>query len=109
MAEHIDLKARYKFSGDVFNALLKADIDMKTAITICNDIPNADVAEVRHGEWLAELVDEMGGVKLLAGLERIKHTCSACGFAHKLPVPWRLTWNYCPNCGCKMDGKGEGE
>lgn len=66
------------------------------------DAPAADVVEVRHGEWLAELVDEIGGVKLLAGLERIKHTCSACGFVHKLPVPWRLTWNYCPHCGAKM-------
>ena len=48
--------------------------------------PTADVVEVRHGEWL----DNGAGF-----------TCSEC--------KWRCRGvsYYCPNCGAKMDGKGE--
>ena len=71
------------------------------------DAPTADVVEVRHGEWIAELVGEMVGDDFDGGAKMIKHTCSLCGFRHRLHVPWRLTWKHCPNCGAKMDGKGE--
>ena len=58
------------------------------------DQPTADVAEVRHGEWEFHDTDENDMVIV---------KCSACG---------RKQYggsNYCPNCGAKMDGKGEGE
>ena len=56
--------------------------------------PTADVVEVRHGEWLFHDTDEndMTIVK-----------CSECGRKRYFGA------NYCPNCGAKMDGKGEGE
>ena len=49
--------------------------------------PTADVAEVKHGEWVT-LEAEIG---LCA--------CSLCD--HKI---LRAECNYCPNCGAKMDG-----
>ena len=58
--------------------------------------PTADVAEVRHGEWLSN------------GLTQ-DYVCSECnGIA---PVDCEkedfYESNYCPNCGAIMDGKGD--
>lgn len=63
-------------------------------------VPTADVAEVRHGEWYRH--------------DKKKHgdTCYYCSVCEKMALAdcmvWELT-DYCPNCGAKMDGKGEGE
>lgn len=47
------------------------------------DIPSADVAPVRHGRW-----EEYGKT----------WWCSECGFETG------LRWDYCPDCGARMDG-----
>ena len=56
-------------------------------------IPPADVAPVRHGRWI-----ETG--KGLLGTASYK--CSDCEFQ----MPFYNGYNYCPNCGCKMDLEG---
>ena len=60
------------------------------------EAPTADVVEVRHGYW-----DDC--------------ECSVCGKMHPSLYldEWELEYRiketpYCPNCGAKMDGKGEG-
>ena len=59
-----------------------------------NSIPAADVAPVVHGRW--EYIPQT-----LNTLSRFR--CPFCGW-------WSLdpsidgTYNYCPNCGAKMDG-----
>ncbi len=59
-------------------------------------IPAADVAPVRHGRWT----------------EREKYTfgtmydCSICG---DRILDNGHSWNYCPNCGAKMDGSSNEE
>ena len=53
----------------------------------------ADVAQVRHGRWI-----ETG--KGLLGTASYK--CSDCEF----PMPFYNGYNYCPNCGAKMDLEG---
>lgn len=61
-----------------------------------NRVPSADVVEVRHGRWI-ELA--MKG----------EYKCSVCGRGSKSENTFQLIpevyWNYCPNCGAKMDGK----
>lgn len=52
------------------------------------DLPRADVAPVRHGRWAETVTDGFLFV-----------SCSACGFK-----TGRIDYNYCPNCGAKMDG-----
>ena len=49
------------------------------------------VAPVRHGEW-----QEINGI----------FSCSHCGysFEHEGYIPF---FNYCPNCGAKMDGDND--
>lgn len=59
---------------------------------LCHDFKStADVAEVKHGEWIG---------KPIAGRANIK--CSVCGCVFLCQSG---LWKYCPNCGAKMDGK----
>ena len=50
-----------------------------------------DVAPVRHGQWI----------------EREKYTFGtwyACSICDNRILDNGHSWNYCPNCGCRMDG-----
>ncbi len=62
-----------------------------TLTGIVNDIDNmpaADVAEVRHGRWSDNIW---------------VWTCSECGNDAS------TDWDYCPHCGAKMDIKYRGD
>jgi len=50
------------------------------------DFPSADVAKVRHGQW----IDTGSGQE-----------CSVCG---EVQYGYDSGRHYCPNCGAKMDG-----
>ena len=54
-------------------------------------IPTADVAEVRHG-WWERVIPTKSAAKWST-----KVSCSNC---HSVGY---MRYNYCPNCGCKMD------
>ena len=61
-------------------------------------IPAADVVEVRHGEWSAKRLDNF---------RKYKVTCTVCsaeyiGNYDSYDEP--SDFNYCPNCGAKMNG-----
>ena len=61
------------------------------AIGLIDDAPTVEAVEVVHGRWE----------------KRGKHDwrCSVC----KIGVPYSYTGHhYCPNCGAKMDGDGNG-
>ena len=73
------------------------------------DTPEADVAEVKHGEWIRHSPDvakmrafhELGIGKGMSE-KSIFWTCSCCG-------SWgTLTQKYCSECGAKMDGGKKG-
>ena len=57
------------------------------ALTVAKAAPAADVVEVKHGKWKK------------SGNEK---TCSACKFIY---YSNNDDFNYCPNCGAKMDGE----
>ena len=60
------------------------------------EMPAADVAPVVHGKW--------------APSERNPSflVCSVCGDCYVYDEwVYERKWRYCPNCGAKMDGKGE--
>ena len=58
-------------------------------VKVLDEISVADVAPVRHGEW-----QEINGI----------FRCSLCeySFEHE---GYQHFFNYCPNCGAKMDDK----
>ena len=54
----------------------------------------ADIAPVRHGRWIEHEKYTFG----------VMYDCSICD---NLILDNGHSWNYCPNCGAKMDG-GDG-
>ena len=62
----------------------------------------ADVSPGRHGRWeVVKGVFTPGGDPLLRC-----PFCKAKESEHLCGVESRVDWNYCPNCGAKMDAEG---
>ena len=61
-----------------------------------NEVPTADVVEVRHGHW----IDKSRNIN---GLHDPRFDCSVCG--HIFWFQGAETFNYSPACGAKMDGE----
>lgn len=72
-------RARYEGLTDAIDAIV--------------ELPSADVRPVVRGKWI--LKDW--------GFEYSE--CSVCGFEHR----YSEQFNFCPNCGAKMDKDGDGE
>ena len=74
---------------------IDTDADKRYVNGLFRAIPSADVAPVRHGRWI-ELA--MKG----------EYKCSVCRRGSKSENTFQLIptvyWNYCPNCGARMDG-----
>ena len=95
MAEYIereDLLELYRMDDPVLNE--NGHVPLPVIRQNIMDIPAADVAPVRHERWEIEM-DDMGW---------LKHTCPNCGYVKRTDIHVSLGWNYCPNCGAKMDG-----
>ena len=80
MTEYIERKA-------LRDTLYDADAITMSGVKILNQFPAADVAPARHGRWLCVDTDT----------EQF-FLCNRC----KKKEYWES--NYCPNCGCLMDG-----
>lgn len=69
-------------------------IDRQAVLQALKKISSADVDEVRHGYDVAEYPSEF--------------KCSLCGwYCWDIYSATTSTYNYCPNCGAKMDGGDE--
>ena len=62
---------------------------------IIEDMPAADVEPVRHGRWEAFYAEE------LCGYRRAYYVCSNCFNSSD------DEFDYCPNCGARMDGEAD--
>ena len=58
-----------------------------------NNTPTVDAVEVVHGLWAERYISIIG---------QTRYFCSECLTFHERKS------NYCPNCGAKMDGDGNG-
>ena len=68
--------------------------DFKRAIRTIPDGTIIDVAPVVHGRWIEQEKYTFG----------VMYDCSICD---NRILDTGHSWNYCPNCGAKMDGGGE--
>ena len=101
MAEYIEREAVHDLVQSLTKYAWASPVRNEQRVTVDADdvqfgvdkIPSADVAPVRHGRWI-----ETG--KGLLGTASYK--CSDCEF----PMPFYNGYNYCPNCGAKMDLEG---
>ena len=59
--------------------------------SILMGLPAADVAPVVHGKWIEQEKYTFG----------VMYDCSICD---NRILDNGHSWNYCPNCGAKMDG-----
>ena len=105
MAEYIEREALL----DIFNA--KADMATGTPkecffadAKMVGLLPAADVVEVRHGEWLPSRngINPIRCDKCNMPALFVQEQDGFGGFGF-----YRCPSNYCPNCGAKMDGKGD--
>lgn len=75
--------------------VIKPNATMTDAKRLLADMPATDVAPVVHGRWKWETGDI--------------YRCTNCnGKAHVKEVMNRPAWDFCPNCGVRMDGDGDG-
>ena len=65
-------------------------ISLHDARETISNFPASDVAPVRHGRWEPTEAPFMNECE----------DCSVCGYR----TVWGHGYNYCPNCGAKMDG-----
>lgn len=99
--------SRY-IDADALLSRLPNDLPYKASVKrVLMQVPTADVVEVRHGYWLSAYEYSMrfdiseerrNEVKN----DRIWKFCCHCEQSAK----W--DYNYCPNCGAKMDGEKTG-
>ena len=95
MAEYIKKDELLKFKADVYDEDGHVLYAVPTGCIVA--MPPADVMPVRHGMW-EDSTDEWFGTDV--------YTCSKCRESYVLVegTPKENLWNYCPNCGAKMDG-----
>ena len=93
MAKYIDREA---LLAEDFTKSFVDIYDVEIFESIIENAPTADVVEVRHGVWRMRKA-------IIFDSELVGYNCSECN------TTWDTETNYCPNCGAKMDGKGEGE
>lgn len=81
--------------------MLEVDDTVKTIITavhnniqtLIQEAPTIDALPVKHGHWI-----EKRKKTFFEGLYEVSYTCNLCG-----DVVYGK-YNYCSNCGAKMDG-----
>ena len=84
MDEYIELKTVLEHAEYDNNYRLIIPVEAIKAV------PAADVAPVVHGRWVPTESPFMNECE----------DCSVCGYR----TVWGHRYNYCPNCGARMDG-----
>ena len=70
-------------------------VEMVVSVEDIKNAPTADVVEVRHGHIIETVKNG-----------KCNRVFSCCGKDYTKLTQWIIP-NYCPNCGAKMDGKGD--
>jgi hypothetical protein len=98
---------KIKLADELSDALGETDFTdglhygLKLAISLAEETPLADAKPIRHGHWIG-IDDEPCE----------SYECDKCGYiTEDIGCNYGIpnNFNYCPNCGAKMDTKGEEE
>ena len=86
--EVCDRVQQISHNADVFMAVRK----------VLETMPTIEAEPIRHGRWTKNFEDTRGYTMSFA--------CSNCGMDTATPYAMKkMDFEYCPNCGAKMDGK----
>ena len=104
MAEYIEREALLQDIGETVLFSVRGGVKLPTpemrgankVIDRIKSVPTADVVEVRHGRWIND------------GEDWFCNRCNHNALCDKM-TGVQVASAICPNCGAKMDGKGEGE
>lgn len=97
MKEYIEREAAYQAVAELSSVCGCSAVDRDDVENAINNVPAADVQEVRHGYWRDNGDRDSNGVPKPFAI-----SCSVCG-----SCAGYVWMKYCPNCGAKMDGKGD--
>lgn len=83
----MEIYARYEFTSD-----------MGDAMEILDNAPTVDAVQVRHAHWIWK--GDEGDSRFM---------CSECKCKEYVPTCMGVPdiWEYCPNCGARMDEVNE--
>ena len=70
----------------------ETEVEGGVLIDLVEQLPAVDAEVVRHGRWVSNEIPES-----------MLSKCSECGITYGA-----YSFNYCPNCGAKMDAEVEG-
>ena len=107
MAEYIDRDKVLSYS--YCSTQLTVDNPLAEQIEVVDvedieSIPAADVAEVKHSEWLPS-PDGVNPIRCKECNTPAPFLCGDDDFGNEVIA--RYPFKYCPYCGAKMDGKDE--
>ena len=102
MARYIDADAVLQKMESVFD-MQDAYLPIHFKELVIDELPTADVVEVKHGKWLVIENDED---ELWEGGGH--YECTACGYGFSFGGFFEMnTLPYCPNCRAEMGVKNE--
>nr|DAK14913.1 MAG TPA: Thaumarchaeal output domain 1 [Caudoviricetes sp.] len=94
MARYIDAVNAAEIISD------KLGITLSELVDVMATVPIADVQEVKHGDWLKPGNDPIDNKQWICSeCKGLTETAYYCGHCY---------YNYCPNCGARMDGVANG-
>lgn len=78
-------------------------VDIEDLIPAIKDIPAADVAPVRYGEWLCDYDRDLGVTTVTCSNCKVSRDIKGC-YVGIHDEPLYDEDDYCPNCGAMMRG-----
>ena len=78
---------------DILDAMIVGHKSASDVYDVVDSMPTVD--PVKHGHWVEQEHEDWKWSK--------EYRCSECGKYRLMTNPFGREWNYCPNCGAKMD------
>lgn len=92
MKEYIEQAVAIERARNELDLINKSHWSADEIVDFLKRLPTADVVEVRHARWINDCNEYFPDIK-----------CELCG-QRKPILLGNFSFNYCPNCGAKMDG-----
>lgn len=118
-------KALYKYEDKMERQFIESNelnvndwIEYRTFVQNMNDsdrqaileLPSVQPEKIR-GRWQEITESDCSGYNpVLAGYDDpvVGYVCSVCHEGYEKEIMGSVIWNYCPNCGARMDGNDNG-